>query len=66
MDLLKNLVILCCTLLAAATLGKLFMAEVGKARAKGSAWYTPYLTLPGLMILAAVLGAPIVFWLISK
>jgi hypothetical protein len=63
---LKNIVIICCVLLAAATLGNLFMTEVKKARANDSPWYTPYLTIPGLMVLAAVLLVPILLWLINK
>ncbi len=66
MGLLKNLLILCCTLLVAITLGNLFMREVVKARDNQSPWYTPYFTLPGLTVLAAVLGAPLVIWLIRK
>jgi hypothetical protein len=63
---LKNLIVLCCVLLAAVTLGNLFMAEVKKARDKNSPWYAPYLTLPGLMVLAAVLVAPLLLWFINK
>ncbi len=66
MELLKNLVIICCTLLAAAILGNLFLAEARKARAKNAPWYAPYFTLPGMMVLSAVLGVPLLFWFIGK
>ena len=66
MELLKNLLILCCTILAAITLGNLFLQEVKKARDNRSPWYAPYLTLPGLMVLAAVLGLPLFFGLFRR
>lgn len=66
MELFKNLVILCCTLLAAIILGNLFMVETRKARAKNAPWYAPYFTLPGMMVLSAVLGLPLLFWIIGK
>ncbi len=66
MGLLKNLLILCCTMLVAITLGNLFLHEVKKARDNQSPWYVPYVTLPGLLVLAAVLGAPLLIWLIRN
>jgi len=66
MELLKNLLILCCTMLVSITLGNLFLREVKKARDNQSPWYTPYFTLPGLTVLLAILGAPLLVWLIRK
>ncbi|MGB7921078.1 MAG: hypothetical protein WCF40_13560 [Desulfobacterales bacterium] len=65
MDILKNLLVLCAPLLAAVILGNLFLLEVKKARSTRAPWYTPYLTLPGLMALAAFCS-PILIWLIKK
>jgi hypothetical protein len=65
MEILKNLLVLCAPLLAAVILGNLFLTEVKKSRTTRAPWYAPYLTLPGLMVLAA-LCAPILIWLIKK
>jgi hypothetical protein len=65
MDILKNLLALSAPLLAAVILGNLFLTEVKKARTARAPWYAPYLTLPGLMVLAA-LCSPILIWLIKK
>jgi hypothetical protein len=65
MEILKNLLVLCAPLLAAVILGNLFLTEVKKARSTRAPWYAPYLTLPGLMVLAA-LCSPILIWLIKK
>jgi hypothetical protein len=65
MEILKNLLVLCAPLLAAVILGNLFLIEVKKARTASAPWYAPYLTLPGLMVLAA-LCSPILIWLIKK
>lgn len=65
MEMLKNLLALCAPLVAAVVLGNLFLAEVKKARIARSPWFAPYITLPGLMVLAA-LGSPILIWLFKK
>ncbi|MFZ0131711.1 MAG: hypothetical protein WAK95_04155 [Desulfobacterales bacterium] len=64
MDVLKNLLTLAAPLLAAVILGNLFLTEVKKARRSRAAWYAPYLTLPGLMVLAA-LSIPVLIWLFT-
>jgi len=66
MGILKNVTIFCCTMLAAVTLGNLFLSEVKKAHINRSPWYAPYFTLPGFMVLTTVLGAPLLLWLIRK
>jgi hypothetical protein len=65
LELLKDILILCAVLLASIQLGKLFLAEFAKARAKGLPWYAPYLTLPGLLVLAAIL-LPLFLWLFRR
>jgi hypothetical protein len=62
---LVNLVIIAATLLAAVLLGKSFLAEVRKAHYSGAPWYTPYLTLPGILIIVA-LCLPILYWLLTR
>ena len=50
-------------LIAAIIIGNWFLAEVKKANRKQQPWYTPYLSLPGLIILAA-LSLPLIYLLI--
>jgi hypothetical protein len=52
-------------LVAAIFLGNWFMSEVKKARFKGAPWYQPYLSIPGLLIILAIL-TPIVLWIIKS
>ena len=47
-------------LIAALIVGNSFLAELKKARVLGLPWYKPYLTLPGIIILIAILVVPIV------
>ena len=65
MEILKNLLALCAPLLAAVILGNLFLTEVKKARTASAPWYTPYLTLPGILVLAA-LCLPVLIWLFKR
>ena len=51
-------------LVAAMIIGNWFLAEVKKAKLKNQPWYKPYLTIPGLIILAA-LSLPIFFLFVS-
>jgi hypothetical protein len=52
-------------LVAAMIIGNWFLAEAKKAKFKKQPWYKPYLSIPGLIILAA-LSLPILFWLLSQ
>ncbi len=52
--LLKAVAALC----AAAVVGTWFLDEVKRARSNSAPWYAPYLSPPGLIILAA-LSVPI-------
>ncbi len=51
-------------LVASLILGNWFLAEVHKSRAGGAPWYRPYLSTPGLLILAALM-IPVVLWVIG-
>lgn len=44
-----------CLLAGAVILGNMFLSEIKKARIEHKAWYAPYLTLPGLLIVIAIL-----------
>jgi hypothetical protein len=52
-------------LVAASIIGNWFLSEVRKAKLKKEPWYKPYLSVPGLIILAA-LSLPLIFLLISR
>ena len=62
---LTTIVRIIAPLVAAIFLGNWFMSEVKKARFKGAPWYQPYLSIPGLLIILAVL-IPIVLWIIKS
>jgi hypothetical protein len=60
-DLLKMVAVLG----AAILIGSWFLDELKKTRAQEGPWYQPYLSPPGIMILAA-LALPIVIWMINQ
>ena len=53
-------------LVASILLGNWFLAEVRKARVKGNPWYQPYFSLPGILILLALLIFPLILWMGKK
>ena len=52
-------------MIAAIIVGNWFLAEVKKANRKQQPWYKPYLSVPGLIILAA-LSLPLIYLLIRR
>ena len=52
-------------LIAAVIVGKWFLAEAKKAKYQGDPWYRPYFTVPGIIIIIALI-APILLWLYSR
>ncbi|MFC1811278.1 hypothetical protein ACFL03_01145 [Thermodesulfobacteriota bacterium] len=50
---------------AAILLGSWFLDELKKTHAQGGPWYQPYLSPPGILILAA-LALPIIIWIINR
>jgi len=52
-------------LVAAIFLGNWFMSEVKKARFQGAPWYQPYISIPGLLIILAIL-IPVILWIIKS
>ena len=59
--LLKIIAILAATIM----IGNWFLGEIKKAQVKGKPWYTAYLSIPGLLIIFALL-LPIIIWVINK
>ncbi|NOY70410.1 MAG: hypothetical protein GXP53_13155 [Deltaproteobacteria bacterium] len=54
MTLIQILKIIC-LFAAAVILGNMFLDEVKNARIEHKPWYAPYLTIPGLLIIIAIL-----------
>ena len=52
-------------LVAAILIGNWFLAEVKKARLERKPWYQPYLSIPGILIMLALL-LPILYWIITR
>ena len=65
MSTLVDILKLVAVLVAALMIGNWFLAEVRKARAQRKPWYQPYLSIPGLLILLALL-LPVIVWIINK
>lgn len=51
-------------LVAAIVVGNWFLSELKKARATGAPWYQPYLTIPGVLVILAVLS-PVILKLLG-
>jgi len=62
---LVNLLKIIAVLVAAILIGNWFLAEIKEARLKGKPWYQPYLSIPGILIMLALLF-PILVWIIKK
>ena len=65
MATLTTIVKIIAPLAAAILVGNWFLSEAKKVRAKGGQWYQPYLSIPGVMIILAIL-LPIILWMIKK
>ena len=65
MATITTLVKIIAPLVAAIFLGNWFMSEVKKARIKGAPWYQPYLSIPGLLIMLAIL-IPVILWITGR
>jgi len=52
-------------LIAAILIGNWFLAELKRANATDKPWYAAYISIPGLLILLAILVIPVVLWLMS-
>jgi len=65
-DTLATIVRIIAPLVAAILVGNWFMSEIKKARFKGAPWYQAYVSIPGLLIILAILLVPVVFWIIKS
>ena len=61
---LTTIVRIIAPLAAAILVGNWFMSEVKKARFKGAPWYQAYVSIPGLLIILAIL-IPVILWIIK-
>ncbi len=52
-------------LILGAAVGNWFLRRVKQGRARGEAWYRAYLSVPGLIVLLALLGLPIFLLVIN-
>lgn len=50
-----QLIKILCIFIGAVLLGNMFLEEVKKAKMAHKPWYAPYLTLPGILIIIAIL-----------
>ncbi|MEW6078742.1 MAG: hypothetical protein AB1724_13080 [Thermodesulfobacteriota bacterium] len=53
-------------LMVSIALGNWFLTKARAANARGDAWYKAYISLPGLIVLASLLGLPLLLWLTGK
>ena len=51
-------------LVAAMILGNWFLAEVKKNRTSSAPWYTPYVSIPGILIFVIII-IPVLIWALS-
>jgi hypothetical protein len=65
MTTLLSILKLVAVLVAALLIGNWFLAEVRKARSQRKPWYQPYLSIPGVLIVLALL-LPVIIWIINK
>jgi len=52
--------------MAATMLGRWFRDEIKKSAIRKEPWHKPYLSLPGLIILAAMFLLPVLLWIIKS
>ncbi len=65
MDWFLPLLKMAAVLVAAGFLGNWFLTELRRARAQRKPWYTPYISLPGLLIILAIL-LPLILKMIQE
>lgn len=61
-----NMVKIMAILVAGMVVGSSFLDEVRKAKFKGLPWYTPYLTLPGILVILSCTVLPFIVWMLKK
>jgi hypothetical protein len=66
MNALIDLMKVCAILIASAMLGNWFLSEVKASKRRGAPWYTPYASIPGILVIGFIVLAPIFLWLLHK
>lgn len=62
---IANIIKVIAVLAAAILIGNWFLAELRNARLNGRPWYAPYLSIPGLLIILALM-LPVILWIMNK
>ena len=66
MDTLIDLMKVCAILIASAMIGNWFLLEVKASKRRGAPWYTPYLSIPGLLVIGFTVLVPILLWVLNN
>ena len=64
MDALIQLLKVCAILVASAMLGNWFLSEVKASKRRGAPWYTPYVSIPGIIVIGFIILVPILLWVL--
>ena len=65
MQTLLALIKIAAVLAGGLLLGRMFFEEAKKAKRAGAPWYTPYGTVPGILVLVA-LALPLIIWIYGR
>jgi hypothetical protein len=66
MDALIDLMKVCAVLIASAMLGNWFLLEVKASKRRRAPWYTPYLSVPGLLVITFIILVPLFLWMVHQ
>jgi len=61
-----TLIKLAAVFIAATMLGRWFQDEIKKSALRKEPWHKPYLSLPGLVILGAMILLPFLLWIMKS
>jgi hypothetical protein len=61
--MLISLIKLIAILSAASLIGNWFLAELKKVKSLGKPWHHVYRTVPGILMIIALLGLPLIVWI---
>lgn len=53
-------------MVAASIIGNWFLTELERSKVNGDAWYKPYLSPPGIIIILFVLILPVLLWMVQN
>ena len=60
MSIIIQIISVIAILAASMLVGNMFLGEIKKAKAQKLPWYKPYLTLPGIIVMIAIIAFPFV------